>query len=161
MKSVFVGLIVILCAGFLSCAPSVSVEKYDGLKAELQAANADLTGARQQLDTVSAKWKTLQSLIELQLILMENFESRYLFRQGKIGQSEYASRATDQWGRINKELSNTNDPELATRFKSAWFSKSDSEEYNQLWAEALDKYIGVTRDYVSDLSGSLNKARNP
>ena len=155
------------------CAAGVSQEEYDQLESELAQVTAeldqtkqDLAAARQEaaaaeeeagaLQAVRSLWPSVEPLVQIALIRIENQRDYHLWQTGEITQMEYFSRTSQLWAKVNACLGEIGNEEFAEKLEAAWFEPWGGDN-DRLWAEANSLHLSLAQEALGELSNKLGK----
>ncbi len=169
-----IGLAICLLIVTTSCTSGVSQEEYDQLKSELaqvsmelEQTTAELAKAQEEaaaaqkalqdpLQPVQALWASLEPLVEIGLLRLENQKDYNLRELGEITHSEFRTRAGVIWVKISACLAEIGNEELTEKLAAAWFEPWGGDN-DRLWAEANSLHLSLAEEALENLSKKLGQ----
>ena len=155
-----------------SCTSGVSQEEYDQLKSqlaqvstELEQTKAELAKVQEEataaqkalqepLEPVRASWESVQPLVQIALLRIENQTDWHVREAGDITPSEYYRRATKLWAKIDACLGEIGNEDFADKLEAAWFGGGDK---HRLWDEANSLHLSLAEEALGEFSNKLGK----
>ena len=172
-KHLFAAAVLITCLLVLSasCASGVSREDYDQVESDLARVTAELdqireeieatreetATAREALSSAQVSWQTLEPLMEIQPILVQNSKDYHQLQLGEITQEEYNARVKALWAKAELCLIKIGDEELTDSLIRMWFEPIGSNKKRVFVAEFCDQHYRLTKKDMEDLSHKLGE----
>jgi len=175
MGKIFGTVAIIACLTLLmGCAQGVSQEEYDRVVDELSQVTSELDQAKQELGeaqrelaaaqgliqkdfkAIQSQYDSLEPLIEIALIRIENQRDYHLWQMGKITRTEYMSRASKLWAKAETCLVQIGNKEFTQKLTTAWFAPWDGEN-DRLWAEANSLHLDLAKQALQVFSEKLGQ----
>jgi hypothetical protein len=157
-----------------SCAPGVSREEYDRVVTELTQVTSELNGVKQELEqarqqplatqgstqedfkAIQSQYASLEPLIEIALIRIENERDYQLWKVGKTTQAEYFSQTSKLWTKADTCLTQIGNKEFTQKLTAAWFEPW-GQDNDRLWAEANSLHLDLAQQALQVFSEKLGQ----